>query len=267
MMRFVTISLCAGLALSPVIANATGKTPLTNYTLTTTTYTQNFDTLANSGTSQALPAGFQLVENGTGGAADGTYAIGTGSSNGGGAYSFGASGSTERALGSLGSGTVGPIWYGGVFTNGLGATIDSLAFAYDGEQWRSGTATDDGLTFQYSLDATELDNGTWITLAGLGYSATNNTNAGAINGNAFTTAISGTITGLSIADGARFGFRWVDVDTTGSDHGVAIDNLSIGATLAPVAPGVPEPSTWALLILGFGAVGGALRRRRALAFA
>ncbi len=30
-----------------------------------------------------------------------------------------------------------------------------------------------------------------------------------------------------------------------------------------VLPGIPEPSTWALLILGFGAVGGALRRRSA----
>ena len=27
------------------------------------------------------------------------------------------------------------------------------------------------------------------------------------------------------------------------------------------APGVPEPATWGLLILGFGAIGGALRRR------
>lgn len=34
------------------------------------------------------------------------------------------------------------------------------------------------------------------------------------------------------------------------------------------APGIPEPQTWALLILGFGIIGGALRGRRArLAFA
>lgn len=267
-MRIVTLSLTtAALALSPAVANATGKTALTDYTLASTTYSQNFDGLANSGTSQTLPAGFQLVENGTGGAADGVYVAGTGSSTAGGAYSFGASGSTERALGSLGSGTVGPIWYGGVFTNGLGGTIDSLAFAYTGEQWRSGTATTDGLTFQYSLDATQLDNGTWTTFAGLNYTPTVNTSAGAINGNVFSTAVAGTITGLSIADGARFGFRWVDVDTTGSDHGIAVDNLSLTATLVPVAGGVPEPTTWALLILGFGVVGASLRRRRDLAFA
>lgn len=31
------------------------------------------------------------------------------------------------------------------------------------------------------------------------------------------------------------------------------------------APGVPEPSTWAMLILGFGMVGGAIRRRKPVA--
>ncbi len=33
------------------------------------------------------------------------------------------------------------------------------------------------------------------------------------------------------------------------------------------AGGVPEPGAWALLLLGFGGVGAALRRRRAVAFA
>src|ERR1041384_3764807 len=43
---------------------------------------QNFDPLANSATtSTALPAGWYLTELGTGGAADGAYVVGTGSSN------------------------------------------------------------------------------------------------------------------------------------------------------------------------------------------
>ena len=37
-------------------------------------------------------------------------------------------------------------------------------------------------------------------------------------------------------------------------------NLFFGA---PVFAGVPEPTTWALMILGFGMVGGAMRRRQA----
>jgi len=39
-----------------------------------------------------------------------------------------------------------------------------------------------------------------------------------------------------------------------------IDAVSLNAA-APVG-GIPEPSTWAMLILGFGAIGGALRSRR-----
>lgn len=266
-MRIVTLSLAAVLAATSGAAIAAGSSPAPNFTLTTATYTQNFDSLATTGISQALPAGFQVVENGTGGAADGFYAAGTGSSNAGNAYSFGASGSTERALGSLGSGGVAPIWFGGVFANGLGATIESLVFAYTGEQWRSGTTTTDLLAFQFSTDATALNTGTWTGFAGLNFVPTVNTNAGALNGNAFATAIAGTLSGLSIAHGQRFGFRWMDVDSTGSDHGLGVDNLAINAALAPVAGAVPEPSTWALLILGFGAVGASLRRRQALAFA
>lgn len=42
---------------------------------------------------------------------------------------------------------------------------------------------------------------------------------------------------------------------TSDSLGGYVDNIGLSA--------VPEPSTWALMILGFGAVGGAMRRRRA----
>jgi hypothetical protein len=50
-----------------------------------------------------------------------------------------------------------------------------------------------------------------------------------------------------------------------TDGGMGIDNLQIGS--APTPPGggggaVPEPSAWALMLLGFGGLGGALRRSR-----
>jgi hypothetical protein len=73
---------------------------------------QNFDTLSNSTSpSNVLPTGWYLTEIGTGAAADGSYVVGTGSSNAGGAYSFGAAASTDRALGSVGSGSVTPIFF------------------------------------------------------------------------------------------------------------------------------------------------------------
>jgi hypothetical protein len=48
----------------------------------------------------------------------------------------------------------------------------------------------------------------------------------------------------------RFAFR----------SGVVIDNLTV--TGAKMASAVPEPATWAMLILGFGMAGAALRQRR-----
>lgn len=66
------------------------------------------------------------------------------------------------------------------------------------------------------------------------------------------TAISDTIT-FSIGNQSRTGVE-------------GIDNVSL-TSLAPQA-GVPEPATWAMLISGFGLVGGSLRRsRRAQAIA
>ncbi len=45
--------------------------------------------------------------------------------------------------------------------------------------------------------------------------------------------------------------------------GFAIDSLRFGAAGQVVVPGaVPEPATWAMLLLGFGAIGGAMRARR-----
>jgi PEP-CTERM motif len=79
------------------------------------------------------------------------------------------------------------------------------------------------------------------------------------NGNAPFTPVSSTLMGLNIANGANFGFRWDDVNSTGNDHGVAIENLTTNARTAN-NNAVPEPGTWALMLVGFGIVGYSLRR-------
>ena len=50
----------------------------------------------------------------------------------------------------------------------------------------------------------------------------------------------------------------------GVSDGTTFSGLAFAPTGAPVAP-VPEPATWAMMLVGFGAVGFGLRRRKALA--
>ncbi|RYE95863.1 MAG: PEP-CTERM sorting domain-containing protein, partial [Oxalobacteraceae bacterium] len=55
-------------------------------------------------------------------------------------------------------------------------------------------------------------------------------------------------------------FTLRNLDST-SDFSNAVDDVSF----TRVMTGVPEPTTWAMLVVGFGAIGGALRRKRQLA--
>ena len=216
--------------------------------LTTAKYTQDFNTLANSGTSSLLPSGWYFTETGTAAAADGKYTAGTGTGTAGDVYSFGATGSTERALGSLLSGTNTPVM-GTSFSNSTGGTITSLSIAYTGEEWRLGTANrgPDKLGFQYSLDATSLTTGTWTPFAALDFSSPDTTGtAGARDGNSAADhiSLSAIISSLNIPDGATFWIRWVDSDANNSDDGLAIDDFSITASSNPVA--VDHPGSFSI---------------------
>ncbi|MFN8456455.1 MAG: hypothetical protein U0401_17600 [Anaerolineae bacterium] len=117
-----------------------------------TTYTQNFDTLATGGTTNAtstLPLGWTLTETGGGTRDNEQYATDDGGSNTGDTYSFGATSNSERAFGGLQSATLIPV-IGVCFTNNTGSTLNSLRIVYTGEEWRFGaTGRTDQLDFQY----------------------------------------------------------------------------------------------------------------------
>jgi hypothetical protein len=268
-MRLYMMAALATVVLTPTAALADGKSPFTPYALTSTSYAQNFNSLAATGNSNSLPAGFQIVEIG-GTAADGRYVAGDGSSNAGGIYSFGTGTSTDRALGSVGSGSASPLYFGGVFSNGMADTINAITLAFTGEQWRAGNSANDGLVFEYSFDATALDNGTWLTFSALDFAPIVLSGGPALDGNAPANgkAISATISGFSITTGKTFGFRWKDMDSNGTDHGLAVDDLNLQAGIVAQPGAVPEPASWAMLLAGFGALGATMRRSpRRVAFA
>src|SRR5437763_1476523 len=197
-----------------------------------TPVTENFDTLSNtagSTTNTTLPTGWYITETGGGARDNEQYGVDTGGSTTGDIYSYGAAGSTERALGALRSGTLIPL-YGAKFTNNTGSTITSLNVAYTGEEWRLGTAArTDQINFEISTNAPSLSPGTYTGVAALNFVTPDTTAVGAKNGNAAgeRTALSTTISSLSIANGASFFIRWTDTDASGADDGLAVDDFSI----------------------------------------
>ncbi len=214
-----------------------GSTAFSQIQLTSSGYSQDFNTLADTGTSSDfLPDGWYIFEDGSDG--DSLYSIGTGSSRTGDTYSFGSEDSTERALGSIRSGSVIP-FYGANFINNSGNIINLIHISYKGEQWRAGTSSrtePDSLKFQYSINATSLSDGDWIDIEQLNYVSPKVGTSGALDGNLLEnrTEINGVITGLSIPDGAEFWIRWEDFDVSSSDDGLAIDDFQIDLTAPSV---------------------------------
>jgi uncharacterized repeat protein (TIGR01451 family) len=194
-----------------------------------TAYSENFNTLAQSGIASTTPPAWTRAE--TGSSANSTYTANDGSSNSGDTYSYGSGGPAERALGGLRTGSLVPT-IGAFYRNDTGLPINTLQIAYTGEEWRLGTAgRADRLDFQYSTTATSLTTGTWTDVDALDFTTPNTTGTGAKDGNdaANRTALSTTITGLNIAPGATFWIRWNDFDASGADDGLAVDDFSLTA--------------------------------------
>ena len=257
--------------------------------------TNNFNTLAaNGGTATGGLNGWTFTE--TGGTGTGSYGIGNGSSGTGNTYSYGSTGSNERALGTLLASPKTALRFGTSFTNNTGATISQLEISYTGEQWRfGGAAGADKLDFQYCVGSV---NNVCSTL-GAGWTDANQLDfngpvasgpTGALNGNAAPnrTLVHATVTGLSIPSNATYRIRFNDFDKPSvADDGLAVDDFSIlasppaattlsiynwitatwvpfagpvsvGTVDAPVTGGVPGP--WAAYI-GTGTHKGSVRVR------
>jgi hypothetical protein len=194
------------------------------------TYTQDFNTLATTGTTNPMTlAGWAISEAGGGGRDNEQYAGDNGSSGTGDTYSYGTT--SDRALGSIASGTLQSS-FGVYLANSTGATINRLKVSFMAEEWRLGTAgRTDRLDFQYSTDATSLTNGTWTNVDQLDVVTPNTVTTGQKDGNdpANRTLVSYIISGVSVPNGSTVFLRWNDPDISGTDDGLAIDSLSVEA--------------------------------------
>lgn len=273
--RPISLALIA-LALSSLLSSAASAAVAISLTTLGSTYSQNFNTLATTGTANVIPmtgplAGWALTESGGGTRDDEKYAADDGGSGTGDTFSYGTGTATDRALGGLQSSSLIPI-FGALFTNSTGATITSLDIAYVGEEWRLGTASrTDSIVFEYRTGADGspsadvglgLTAGTWTGVTALNFSTPVTATTGAKDGNALAnrTALSSTISSLSIPDGSSFWIRWTDTNATGADDGLAVDDFTLKT--AGVIVAVPEASSFVTMGGIFGLFGLAIAYKR-----
>ncbi|MFB2837785.1 SdiA-regulated domain-containing protein [Floridanema evergladense] len=227
----------------------------------TGTYSQNFDTLATSGTSNAWTndstlLGWSLFRQPVPGTAITTYGADSGSSNAGNFYSYGSVSNSDRALGGLGSGGAyfgspasGAVagWIAFSATNTTGATISDLTVAFNGEQWRNGgNTTAQTMTLQYGFGSSFTTVSTWNTPGSTfnWASPVATTTAGAVDGNIAgrVANVGGVLSGLNWANNDTLWFRWIENNDIGTDHGLAIDDFSL-TTSTVQQPGVTITQT------------------------
>jgi hypothetical protein len=235
----------------------------------TSAYSQSFDALTTSTTATpwannaSLPGWYLFIST----LSDApTIAADAGGSNAGTFRSHGASGSADRALGSVASGgsyfgspasgaVAGYIAVG--FTNNTGLVLDSFTLAYAGEQWRNGGNTNaQSLALEWGFGSffgtasyNSSDFGFTSPVTGASAAAVDGNSTGRVDG------LGGSIVGLSWAPGETLWLRWTDRNDVGNDHGLAIDDFSFSVTA------VPEPGALALMLAGLGAIGFVARRR------
>ncbi len=215
------------------------------------TYTQNFDALPTSSTSVASTGTVNLQANITQiSSTDATWQaariagtnttavpfnVGNGSGNTGGLYSYAMTGTSDRSLGLFASSTTTPA-AGLALRNTSSYIVTAVNISFTAEQWRSpntgGVVNTTSFAYGFSSDPA-------ITLSNFLSSTAMVANPAGdlVSGAATTSTVYGsptevsnkgfTITGVLWKPGETLFIRWRDVDNTGADAGLAIDDLTV----------------------------------------
>jgi hypothetical protein len=217
-------------------------------------YTQNFDSLGTVGSpwtdNSTLPSWYASKT--LGGTTVTTNRADNGSMNSGSLYNYGLTGDSNRALGSIASGTPGNIAFGVRFQNDTALAITNITISYKGEQWRNGgNINTQTLAFTYVVSTTPVTTSDavgnlypWTPFTALDFlTPTVGATAAALDGTAATNSHQFTsvfLTNVVVFPGSELFLRWLDVNDSGNDHGVAVDNLSVsftsvGAVVVPIS--------------------------------
>lgn len=214
-----------------------------------TNYSQDFNSLTNgTWTDNVTLTGWYARTDAT--ASITAYGANTGTTTTAGLYAFGVAGTnplTDRALGYspsnayTGSSGVGKGYIGWRLLNNTGSTIASITVTWTGEQWRrndNSSAQSLVLTYQTGTTVTNLTGGSWTLAESTFTSPITGTGGAALDGNAAANRVSGiskTIQ-VTIPDGEEIMLRWEDLNDSGNDHFLAIDDVTVNATLQASTP-------------------------------
>ncbi|HNI05766.1 MAG TPA: hypothetical protein PL010_14175 [Flavobacteriales bacterium] len=210
---------------------------------TGTTYTQDFNSLTNG----AWADGSTL--NGWYARTDATptissYGANTGSTTTAGLYAFGVAGVgplTDRALGYApsnaftGSAGTGKGYVGWRLKNNTGVTVAGVTVTWTGEQWRdnnNSAAHSLELSWQTGAVVSDPVGGPWTPAAPSFTSPQHSGGTAVLDGNSATNRTVGiSVTfSVTIPAGEEIMLRWEDLNNSGNDHFLTIDDVSVSVS-------------------------------------
>lgn len=200
----------------------------TAITVVGTPVTQDFDGLASSGSgntwtdNSTLPGWYAY----SGGVVT-AYSAADGSASATGLYSFGVTGSSDRALGFV---PAVASYLGWLIVNNTTQTIETLGVTWYGEQW-SATSSISAQTiqFHYKKNPTSLTDADYTQR--LPSFSTLVKGSGALNGNNYTTKITSYLENVNLAPGETVMLRWYDASDA-LNMSVAIDNIEVNVAVS-----------------------------------
>jgi hypothetical protein len=246
--------------------------------------TENFDSLGTAvvvgafsgtvGVQSAVPGttGFEGTRIAGSDSAASALILNDGTVTTGGVQNFGMTSASNRALGLLASGNRTMAFGFALRNNVAGTVIASVTLTFNQENWRTPTVANNTLTAAWGTSATTgVTTTNYLTAAGmtaepslnmtLAFTASNTPLDG--NDPLNQVAKSFTFSSLNLALNDRLFVRWQDVDNSGNDAGIGMDDMTLSFVVS-VVPEAPAAAMGALTVAAAGLAGAVQAIRRLL---